>query len=255
MSGDNGWFQQNCDPSDDQSQGPQEVPSGGGGSNIKGDGTPADATVNQIIENLVGQCYPSQSTKTIPNFDEPDTGLENLGPLELDLGYIVDHLKGLGLEDIGVSSKIKIELEDPRDANSGAECFNDPYNPSSEVDCDEDIGEIPDCMFDHIECMLKPYAGGDWKPPNPDCENFFTQDFNRTSNKVCVKNCVPERRAVYEHVSPTNHHYSLNSTPPDNSYTSSSIIFYGHNKQEPRSNPLYVSYSCLLYTSDAADDP
>ena len=56
MSGDNGWFQQNCDPSDDQSQGQQEVPSGGGGSNIKGDGTPVDATVNQIIENLVGQC-------------------------------------------------------------------------------------------------------------------------------------------------------------------------------------------------------
>ena len=48
---------------------------------------------------------------------------------------------------------------------------------------------------------------------------------------------------MYEHVSPTNHHYSLNSTPPDNSYTSSSIIFYGHNQQEPRSNPLYVSYS------------
>ena len=243
MSGDNGWFQQNCDPSDDQSQGQQEVPSGGGGSNIKGDGTPVDATVNQIIENLVGQCYPSQSTKTIPNFAEPDTSIADLGPLEYDIGYIVDHLKGLGLEDIGVSSKIKIDLEDPRDPNSGAECFNDPYDPSSEVDCEEDIGKIPDCMFDHIECMLKPYAGGDWKPPNPDCENFFTQDFNRTSNRVCVKNCVPERRAVYEHVSPTNHHYSLNSTPPDNSYTSSSIIFYGHNKQEPRSNPLYVSYS------------
>ena len=243
MSGDNGWFQQNCDPSDDQSQGQQEVPSGGGGSNVKGDGTPADATVNQIIENLVGQCYPSQQTQTIPNFGEPDTGLENLPPIEYDIGYIVDHLNGLGLEDIGVPSKIRIELEDPRDPSAGKECQNDEYDTQSDVDCNPDIGQVPQCMLDHIECMLKPYAGGDWKPPMPDCENFITREFNRKTNRICVKNCVPERRAVYEHVSPTNHHYSLNSTPPDNSYTSSSIIFYGHNKQEPRSNPLYVSYS------------
>ena len=115
MGQDNGWFNQNCDPSEDSSAGQTEVPSGGGGSNIKGDGTPADATVNQVIENLIGQCYPSQQTQTIPNFQEPDTSGADLGPIEYDIGYIVDHLAGLGLEDIGVPSKIKIELQDPRD--------------------------------------------------------------------------------------------------------------------------------------------
>ena len=52
MSGDNGWFQQNCDPNDDPNAGQQEVPSGGGPVNTGADGTtPAEKTVNQVIEN------------------------------------------------------------------------------------------------------------------------------------------------------------------------------------------------------------
>ena len=31
MGQDNGWFNQNCDPSEDSSAGQTEVPSGGGG--------------------------------------------------------------------------------------------------------------------------------------------------------------------------------------------------------------------------------
>ena len=129
------------------------------------------------IKDIITNKY-NDEIMTLTNDEKNNFFVSTLSKIKFqnnDIGYIVDHLNGLGLEDIGVPSKIRIELEDPRDPSAGKECQNDEYDTQSDVDCNPDIGQVPQCMLDHIECMLKPYAGGDWKPPMPDCENFILE--------------------------------------------------------------------------------
>ena len=64
MSGNNAWFEQNCDP-DDVVESAEPVASGGGPVGAPGGGA-APNTVNAVIEDLIGQCY-GQLTPRKPN--------------------------------------------------------------------------------------------------------------------------------------------------------------------------------------------
>ena len=69
MSSNNAWFEQNCDPSDvDQQE--EQVASGGGPVGAP-DGSPSPNTVAAVLEDLIGQCYGTQTIQR-PNFKDPE---------------------------------------------------------------------------------------------------------------------------------------------------------------------------------------
>ena len=65
MSGNNAWFEQNCDPDDVVEE--QEAVASGGGNIGSPSGGPAPNTVTSVLENLIGQCY-GELTPVSPNF-------------------------------------------------------------------------------------------------------------------------------------------------------------------------------------------
>ena len=240
--GDNGWFNQNCDPTDDPNAGQQEVASGGGPVNTGSDGvTPAQKTVNQVIENLLGQCYPSQAPQTIRNFVPEDDEVATAQPIEYDFSGILDGLLGLGIDPGQIPSKVQFSFPNAKEPTSGAVCTNTFGEYDSAIRCQEEF-DFKQCIKDHIDCIFRPYAGGTWKPPQADCDQFSSKSQYGLSNKVCVRNCVPLRVPIWEHVSASNHLYSLSDSPPSG-YTDTKVAFYAHAEEQPNSIPLYISYS------------
>ena len=263
MSGDNGWFQQNCDPNDDPNAGQQEVPSGGGPVNTGADGTtPAEKTVNQVIENLLGQCYPSTAPQTIRNFvPEGDDSFVSTPPQTYDFGFLFDRLKDLGMNPPNAPTKVQFQFPNAGDPNSGGVCLNDGEDTRSAVQCEEDFA-FQQCIKDHIDCIFRPYAGGAWKPPAADCDVFSPKSSFGVTNKICVRNCVPLRTPVFEHVSQGgavdgayNHRYSLDENTPPGYITSPGATFYLHLEEQPKSVPLYVAYSSSTQDTMLTTDP
>ena len=94
VPGNNHWFDRNCDPTDAPQQ--QEQVASGGGNVGSPQGGPADSTVNQVIEDLIGQCYPSQAPTSIRNFigdDAPKIPNE----MNLDWSGIFQIIDGYGI--------------------------------------------------------------------------------------------------------------------------------------------------------------
>ena len=192
--GNNAWFEQNCDPDDNPNEQQEEVASGGGGVNRDPAGNPSPNTINTVLENLIGQCYGEQSIAT-PNFGAED-GEDALNEFDLNWEGILDVLDGYGA-DIPSIGKLKVVFDDEEDPNGMRVCFN---KYGEEIECvDQKDVDIENCVKNFLDCQLKPFAGGAWKPPQADCDNFYATGMFGMSNKICVRNCVPERMAIYQH--------------------------------------------------------
>lgn len=252
--GDNGWFQQNCDPSDDPNAGQQEIVSGGGPVNTGSDGaTPAQKTVNQVIENLLGQCYPSQAPQTIRNFVPEEDDVPTAQPIEYDFSSILDSLVGLGIDPGQVPSKVQFSFPNAKEPTSGSVCTNDFGEYDSSINCQEEF-DFKQCIKDHIDCIFRPYAGGSWKPPQADCDTFSSRSQYGLSTKVCIRNCVPLRVPIWEHVNASNHLYSLSESAPPG-YSDTKVAFYAHVEEQPNSDPLFISYSSSTVDTMLTTDP
>lgn len=254
MAGDNGWFEQNCDPSPD---GPVSEPvvSGGGPVNKTISGQPVSKTVNSVIENLIGQCYPSQAPQSIRNFvpqQAPDAN--KVTPVDVDLGFMFEWMQSVGIEPPQAPSIIRFTNPDPSDPTSGDLCLNSP--DGTPVDCSRKY-PFEQCIKDHIDCIFRPYAAGTWKPPQADCDTYVPERQFGYSNRICVENCVPERVAIYEHVKSdgSDHSYTLDSATPSG-YQDTRLVFYGLKQQEVKgAEPIYVSYSSSTTDTMLTADP
>ena len=256
MSGDNGWFEQNCDPS--APTGPVEpVASGGGPVNKTPTGEPVAKTVNSVIENLIGQCYPSQAPQSIRNFvPAADPAANKVAPIDVDLGFLFEWMESVGMPlPLNSPSKIKFVNPDPADPSSGDLCLN--RTDGGPVDCTRRY-DYEQCIKDHIDCIFRPYAGGAWKPPQADCDTYVPKKHFGYTKKICVENCVAERIPIYEHVGASDYSYTTTSGTPGG-YDNTRVAFYGLKQKEVRNSiPVYVSYSAqdtdtFLTTSPKAE--
>ncbi|UNH61209.1 hypothetical protein SSZBM1_92 [Synechococcus phage S-SZBM1] len=100
------------------------------------------------------------------------------------------------------------------------------------------------CVKDSLDCIFKPYVTGTWKTPAADCDTTYFRGQNSTSNQICVKNCLPERAAVYEYTNGNNTDYGTDPTAPAG-YTrvSSEPAFYMLKYKQENSIPLFRFYS------------
>ena len=193
MSGNNAWFEQNCDP-DDVVESAEPVASGGGPVGAPGGGA-APNTVNAVIEDLIGQCY-GQLTPRKPNFKDDD-GDDDDDTFEIDWSFILPQLTGHGWP---VPTIDKIRLTIPTTDNPGTPniCFGEN---GEEISCDHEKNpDLEDCIKEHLKCVFKPYVGGAWKPPAADCDSFVPSSMFGTTKKICVQDCVTDRVPVYEHI-------------------------------------------------------
>ena len=193
MSGNNAWFEQNCDP-DDVVESTEPVASGGGPIGAPGGGASPN-TVNAVIEQLIGQCYGTPIPRK-PNFRDDDDDDDD-DEFELDWEYLIPTLTGHGWPPPTIT---KIKLKIPTTDNPGEPniCFAEN---GEEIKCDH--GKDPtleDCIKEHLKCVFKPYVGGAWKPPAADCDSFVPASMFGTTKKICVQDCVTDRVPVYEHI-------------------------------------------------------
>lgn len=196
MSGNNAWFDQNCDP-DESPQQQEVVASGGGATNTASDGvTPTQKTVNQVLENLIGQCY-GDPPKPTRNFIPPEL-VQDPNEFLINWRPIYDVLDGLGIQSPDTSS-LYVSFPNPEDPNSGKACTD--RGASGQVDCTRERNKnFEQCIKDHLDCIFKPYLGGGWTPPKADCKSFVPKRQYGVSNKVCIADCVSPRIPIYEHV-------------------------------------------------------
>ena len=158
MSGNNAWFEQNCDP-DDVVESAEPVASGGGPVGAPGGGA-APNTVNAVIEDLIGQCY-GQLTPRKPNFKDDDDDDDD-DTFEIDWSFILPELTGHGWPPPTID---KIRLTIPTTDNPGTPniCYGEN---GEEISCEHEKNpDLEDCIKEHLKCVFKPYVGGAWKPP------------------------------------------------------------------------------------------
>lgn len=187
-----------------------------------------DPTPSEVIQQLVGRCYPGlpvlASPKEIPQLDS--------NALVYDLPFL-NILRDQGID---VGDRLIIKTPDPNDPKSYVSL-------GAKDDCDEvfrlrirgllkqlggwkwqhiQTGEIyyckdtnrdqnldwEACVRNTLDCMFRPYLGGKWTPPAQDCDSYYPPKWSANRDRVCVKNCFPERVAIYETVTGTNHSYS-----------------------------------------------
>lgn len=146
--------------------------------------------VRGLSPNLDQLCYPSQAPITLESFFPPDEPLplpefQFLGPLSDICKFIPDLCDKLP-STIGMTW----EGTQPCLVVDGKPC-NDPTDTP---------GEPAECLKAAIDCIFKPYVeGGGWTPTAADPETFFPPGFNKnTENKICIINCVPTRKPIYE---------------------------------------------------------
>lgn len=211
MSGNNAWFDQNCDP-DEAPQEQETVASGGGPVNTSSDGvTPATKTVNEVLDNLIGQCY-GDPPKPSRNFIPPELDAV-ANEMTISWKPIYDVLSGLGITPPDTSS-VYVSFPNTDDPNSGNACTD--KDGSGVIDCTRERNKVfEDCIKDHLDCIFKPFVGGTWKPPKADCSSYVPKRQFGVSNKVCIADCVSPRIPIYQHVlgggSDTNARFTSNS--------------------------------------------
>ena len=193
MSSNNAWFEQNCDPSDvDQQE--EQVASGGGPVGAP-DGSPSPNTVAAVLEDLIGQCYGTQTIQR-PNFKDPEID-DDISEWEIDWGFLLDELIGHGWP-VPEMDKLRYKIPRVGDPGGGDVCFGEN---GEEISCDKEKNpDLEDCIKNHLDCLFKPYVGGAWKPPKADCDSFVPKSMYGTTKKICVADCVQERVGIYEHI-------------------------------------------------------
>ena len=197
VPGNDHWFDRNCDQTEAPDTEP-EVQSGGGPVNQKPGGGRADATVNAVLENLIGQCYPGGEVPAPgKNFIPPEVADQD-NSFTIGWGNIYDILRGFNIEPPDISS---VYVSFPDDGEGSGQACTDAGQDQGVINCDRPKNpDLEECVKDHLDCIFKPYVGGAWTPPKADCDNFVPVTSFGVSNKICVENCVTPRVAVYEYV-------------------------------------------------------
>lgn len=62
------------------------------------------------------------------------------------------------------------------------------------------------CVRNTLQCTFGQYYGGGWTPPATNCGSQYPKKFSLNQGEVCVENCVPQRRPVYESVNDDGEH-------------------------------------------------
>ena len=190
-----------------------------------------DPTPPEIIQGLVNRCYPDQgppqlvlepppSDIDLPGFDiisiPGDTIKEYLDILIPDLpdggwnwefkppnfGSGTTPWDGEGGDRYDCDKVIKLykknkknikEIRDGtyKDLETGEiyYCPDYPDNPNTKFE---------NCVKDALECMFRPYMGGDFYPDRPNCKEYIYKGWYANKDEVCVGNCFAERQGVYE---------------------------------------------------------
>ena len=68
--------------------------------------------------------------------------------------------------------------------------------------CDLDQGLPGDpfktCVRNALDCLFRPYLGGQWEPPKANCDAYWPNGWSGNQTEVCVENCYPDRIPIYE---------------------------------------------------------
>ena len=184
-----------------------------------------DPTPNQIIQGLVNRCYPDidLTPPPLPEIEDDDfpgfeidigdiiTWINEIIPIPYDFtGPIVvvppDGPKGKTFPSIGKDGDQCLELARLDAKGLLKKIAKDTYKHKETGEIykcdgyDEPTGTPwGKCVREALECMMRPYIGGQWRPPAPSCDSYYPSGWSSNKNEICIKNCYPDRLAVYEH--------------------------------------------------------
>ncbi len=222
-------------------------------------------TPAEVIQTLVGRCYPD-----LPDLEPPPPDLDDGGDWTIiDLTDQMDWARQFVDLDI---NKLVVKTPDPNDPTGfiqwdGSQCeevlkyrrqnlireLGDGWwqhiTTGEKYYC-EDTNWNPNikwenCVRNALECMFRPYIGGHWTPPKADCEGLHSKGWSSNRDEICIKNCYPDRLAVYESTSAVDHAYHLSQIPPSGyTLTSSTPAFYILKAEESgKTTGLFKYYS------------
>ncbi len=178
-------------------------------------------TPSEVIQQLVGRCYPD-----LPPLAPPPDTIPPPMTSTWDWGDPLKEIK-IWFPDLPIDDgKIIIDPPTPDDptwnirwGGGGDDCIEvvklkkqnllkkleDGYwehiNTGVVYFCKDDGGDADEfdrCVRNALECMFRPYFGGQWKPPKADCDAYWPNGWSGNKDEVCIKNCFPDRVAIYE---------------------------------------------------------
>lgn len=253
---------------------------------------PPEQEPGEIIRQIVQRCYPGLPDIAQPEEEIPEwNDVIDTGPWQFDwLCELFPDLPVCGLnaptilppfpwnpvgpfistgsggsdcerimEGLSVTPPTVRKHEDPRETNKYVVINTGEYL-YCEIDTHPKNPDWQECVNSALDCIFKPYVTGTWKTPAADCDTTYFRGQNSTSNQLCVKNCFPERLAVYEYTNGNNHDYGTDpSAPAGYSRVSSEPAFYMLAKKQENSVALYKFYSpsrddTFLTTNPGAPD-
>ena len=227
---------------------------------------PEVPTPAEVIQTLVGRCYPD-----LPPLEPPPEAPEP--PDDWTIIDVTDQIKwARDFVDLDIE-KIIVKTPDPNDPSGfvrwdGSQCeevlkfrrknllrdLGDGWwqhiTTNEKYYC-KDSNWNPNikwenCVRNALECMFRPYIGGKWTPPKADCEGQHNQGWSSNRDEICIKNCYPDRLAVYESKNGNiDNAYHTSATPPVGyTLTSNTPAFYILASAEAdKAVPLFKYYS------------
>ena len=179
-------------------------------------------TPAEVIQNLVQRCYPD-----LPTLEPPPDDLPDMYDGSWDLGILKEVTDLVGIPLPIKDTKITLDPIKPgvpwmkiRFGGDDDQCdivremlSKDPTSLTELEDgfwqdkdgekyyCPDDLGQgdpFDDCVRNALECMFRPYFGGQWKPPAANCSSYWPNGWSGNRDEICVENCFPDRLPVYE---------------------------------------------------------
>ena len=186
---------------------------------------PPTPSPNQVIQQLVGRCYPDLG---LTPFTEFVPEVVDSGAINVDLSEIVDFINPLVGNPFDFTGDITVQPPQPPTGKTWV-TIGKPENDCVEVaelDARGLLNQIEKGKYQHVktgviyycddadmpvdlkwercvreaqECMMRPYMGGQWTPPKADCDDYQMTGWSSNKSEICIKNCFPTRLPVYEH--------------------------------------------------------
>ena len=186
---------------------------------------PPTPSPNQVIQQLVGRCYPDLG---LTSFTEFVPEVVDSGAINVDLSEIVDFINPLVGNPFDFTGDITVQPPQPPTGKTWV-TIGKPENDCVEVaelDARGLLNQIEKGKYQHVktgviyycddadmpvdlkwercvreaqECMMRPYMGGQWTPPKADCDDYQMTGWSSNKSEICIKNCFPTRLPVYEH--------------------------------------------------------
>ena len=185
-----------------------------------------EPTPNEVIQDLVGRCYPDLGDLGLPPL--PIDADADFDGIEIDITDTIDWINDFVDIKFPFTGPIVTVPPDGPDGKTtvsigkdGDQCLKvarlhslgllkkigkDTYKhkETGEILKCEGFDEEDDpgwgrCVRKAVECMMRPYIGGQWLPPSPSCDTYWPSGWSANKNEICIANCYPDRLAVYEH--------------------------------------------------------